>query len=104
MCPGAVLLLLLLGAERAVDPFFPLLLVEPPAELVLVLVVDDIVDDDVDLAGAEPPFPGAEFAAKAGEIATSPTMPAANGNRNLRCTAASSPCTTFTNIDQNSHI
>ncbi len=49
-----------------------------------------LVDDVVDFAGAEP-FPGdCDCAARAGEIATRPTMPAANGNRNLWCMAASS--------------
>jgi hypothetical protein len=66
--------------EPAPDP-------EPP-------IVDDVAPfpDDVVVALAGVPFApdGDGGAAKAGEIATSPTTPAASGNRNRRCMAASS--------------
>ena len=57
-------------------------------------IVDDVapVDDVVVVALAGPGFlapNGAGPAARAGEIATSPTMPAASGNRTRRCMAAS---------------
>jgi hypothetical protein len=103
------------GAELPLDPFLLPLPVDPPlsgadpfssgadppppgaeplppeapgSELVVVVVA-------LAFAGAEPlaggePLPGAfDSFARAGEIATRPTMPAANGTRNLRCMAAS---------------
>jgi hypothetical protein len=57
-------------------------------------VVDDVgpLPEDVVVALAGVPFApdGDGLAARAGEIATSPTTPAASGNRNRRCMAASS--------------
>jgi hypothetical protein len=61
-------------------------------------IVDDVapepdgpfpVDDVVALAGFLPAAAVDGSAARAGEIATSPTTPAASGNRNRRCMAAS---------------
>jgi hypothetical protein len=57
-------------------------------------VVDDVapLPEDVVVALAGVPFApdGDGLAARAGEIATSATTPAASGNRNRRCMAASS--------------
>jgi hypothetical protein len=48
-------------------------------------------------AGADPLLGAFDSFARAGEIATRPTMPAANGNRILRFMAASSHLSNFAN-------
>jgi hypothetical protein len=100
--PGPVVALVLVAAVVsvvAVEPVPPPLVavVEPlcePGPDPEPAVVDDIapLPEDVVVALAGVPFApdGDGGAARAGEIATSPTTPAASGNRNRRCMAASS--------------
>jgi hypothetical protein len=96
---GSVVALVSVGPLVALEPVPPPLVavVEPlcePAPGPEPAVVDDVapLPEDVVVALAGVPFApdGDGDAARAGEIATSPTTPAASGNRNRRCMAASS--------------
>jgi hypothetical protein len=74
--------------DPPLDPAFDPPSGPPESALVELVELLDRVEL-VALAGAEP-LPGDDgWAARAGEIATRSTTPAANGNRNRRCMAAS---------------
>jgi hypothetical protein len=97
--PGAVVAVAAVVSVVAVEPVPPPLgaVLEPGWELAPdpePAAVDDVAplpeDVVVALAGVPLAPDGDGGAARAGEIATSPTTPAASGNRNRRCMAASS--------------